>query len=146
MKSILIFAICFQCFPAISSDFQTFLGVLSKVESRDNDKAVGDGGNSIGRYQIGKLYFIDAQSFNTNLNKYSWRDCFNGNVSEQVVRAYMLKYEPVAVRNNDWEVLARLHNSGPRWRNKKHLTNKYWFKIKYEMDSINNSWPNSYPR
>ena len=63
----------------------------------------------------------------------TWADCFDPVVARKVVRAYMQKYEAAAVRNKDWESLARLHNSGPNWRNKKKYTNKYWAKIKVAL-------------
>ena len=138
MKILIFCLIYFQCFSGFSSSFQQFLGALSQVESGGNNSAVGDGGRSIGRYQITKLYFIDAQRFNTNLNKYKWRDCLNKNISEQVVWAYMNKYEPAAVRNKDWETLAKCHNGGCGWRSKtgqaKLNLEKYWNKIKLAMD------------
>jgi hypothetical protein len=124
-------------FEQPKADFDDFLDALSWVESSHNDRAIGDGGRSIGRYQITKLYFIDAQKQEAGLGNNTWEDCFDPEVAKIVVRAYMSKYEPSAVRNKDWETLARLHNSGPDWRSKKYLTNKYWNKVKIRLEMGN---------
>ncbi len=106
-----------------------FLNALARVESSNNPKAYNPGENAIGIYQIRKAYFIDAQRIDKSLIKYNHQDCFNPEIAERVVNAYLSRY----CKSNSFEDMARCHNSGPNWKNKKDLTNKYWKKIQKEL-------------
>lgn len=109
-----------------------FFRVLSIVESNNNKNAVGDNGKSIGIYQIHENYFQDARDFNKNLSKYTYKDCFNPEIARMVVSAYLSRY----CKNGSMEDMARAHNSGPNWRNKKHLTNNYWARFQKYVKKI----------
>lgn len=124
-----IFLLNFEAFSETNSNFETFLKILSKIESNNNPRAIGDNGRAIGIYQIHKNYFLDAQEVNKELKKYKYENCFDKEVSKKVVYSYIMRYEP----KGDLEAWARLHNSGPNWRNKKELTNKYWERFKKIM-------------
>jgi len=128
----------FQSFSAISDDSQIFLHALSQVESSGGKQRYNKSEGAYGKYQIRKLYFIDAQAFNPILKKYQHSDCLNNDwLSEQVVRAYARKYEPEASRRKDWEIISKLHNGGPNWRNKGEIVKArlevYWGKIRVAM-------------
>ena len=86
------------------------------ANSRD---AVGDGGRSIGPYQISLAYWKDSGLGG------SWARCKDRHYSETVMRAYWKRYCPDALRLRDDETLARVHNGGPTG----HLTastRPYW--------------------
>jgi hypothetical protein len=121
-----------------------FLKAISKVESNHDDKAIGDKGKSIGRYQISKAYWQDACDHNTVLGKKhngnnKWEDCHQDYYATQIVLSYFDRYAPNHVKDKNWEMLARLHNGGPSvlkakppkkiWDN----TTIYWDKIKKEL-------------
>jgi muramidase (phage lysozyme) len=111
------------------------------VESRNDPKAVGDGGAAIGIYQIHQGYWQDAVDFDKSLGG-SYNDCFNPEYAERVVRAYLKRYAPV---DATVEQLARIHNGGCNILKKQHSkkpkekkawdnTTKYWNKIKKELE------------
>ena len=105
-----------------------FLAALRQVESSGNDKAVGDNGNAIGAYQIWQNYWRDAVEFDKTIGgKYA--DCYDRQYSERVVVAYLNRYAPEGA---SWEILARIHNGGPKGYKIK-ATEEYWQKVKREL-------------
>lgn len=127
-----------------TTELGDLLKAISKVESNDDDKAVGDNGKSIGRYQISKAYWKDACEHDPTLGKKhngnnKWEDCHIDNYATQIVLAYFDRYAAKHVKDKNWEMLARLHNGGPSvlkekppkkiWDN----TTIYWNKIKKEL-------------
>lgn len=140
IKKILTFSLIFSVFRCFSADlvvnqqFTTFLKVLGKVESSNNPRAFNKSENAIGIYQIRKLYFIDAQRINPELKKYKHEDCFNVEISKLVVKAYLSRY----CKENNMESWARCHNSGPNWKNKFNLTNKYWARFEKLSVTVTN--------
>jgi hypothetical protein len=123
----------------------------------NGENAIGDGGKAIGPFQIWRVYHIDAHEFAVGRSgrgrifqdvaqgKYS--DCNGLDYSESVVALYFMRYhkqfrERIGDKNTlkdtkeirisifECEDLARLHNSGPGWRNKKEKTDHYWSKVK----------------
>lgn len=128
----------FQSAHLAASTFQVadpvdkFLAALSKVESNDNDQAVGDGGRALGRYQIHRAYWQDSGVPG------SYEQVTNPEYARSVVLAYFKRYAPEALKNQDWETLARIHNGGPgimrrkgsrAWKN----TTAYWDRVKAAM-------------
>lgn len=111
------------------ANFDQFLAALGKVESDNNPAAYNAKENAVGIYQIREKYFIDAQTFDPALRKYKHKDCFRADIAKKVVIAYLSKY----CKEKNFESWARLHNSGPAWSKKKHLTDKYWLKIKAQL-------------
>ena len=104
------------------------LDAICIVESGGDNNAVGDAGTSLGAYQIGKLYWIDATEF----GKVDWdykTDVHDPIKCRQVIRWYWARYLPDDA--ND-EMKARVHNGGPTGHRKK-ATEKYWNKVKKEM-------------
>ncbi|MFA5234744.1 MAG: hypothetical protein WC390_10125 [Sulfurimonas sp.] len=101
----------------------------------------GDGGKSIGPYQIKRAYWIDSKTPG------KWQDCKAQNstekeklraknYSEQVILNYWKRYgskflDSMSIK--DCEKLARIHNGGPVGY-KKQSTIKYWSKVKRHLD------------
>lgn len=104
-----------------------FLDAVATVESNNNDKATGDDGKAIGRYQIWSIYWDDAKSFAPAI-KGEYSDCRNKEYAERVVVAFLLRYAEDAVKVRDYQTLARIHNGGPRGA-RKPATLKYWEKV-----------------
>lgn len=121
-------------FAANTHTLDDLLAAIVQVESGGNPAAVGDGGRAIGPFQIWEVYFRDAQSFDKSLKNVQYKDVTNLTVAKKVVLAYFRRYEPIASKNLNFEVLARLHNGGPGWRNKS-STVQYWKKVKKYLDN-----------
>ena len=105
---------------------------IGTVESGHDDNAVGDGGASIGRYQIQKPYWIDATEFDKTIGG-RYEDVRDPAYARKVMRAYWRRYEPEAYRAGNYEVLAKAHNGGWNWR-KYPAVKKYWIKVKTEIE------------
>ena len=106
-----------------------FWVALHQVETRGRHGAIkGDGGRALGPLQIHYVYWKDAKV----KGKYS--DCSKLAYSITVAKAYMKRYAPNAYRDNNYEVLARIHNGGPSGHRKK-ATIKYWNKVRKEMNT-----------
>lgn len=106
-----------------------FLNAVRMVESSGNDSAVGDGGAAIGPFQIHRAYWRDAVEYDRTLLSGEYTDCFRRDYAEKVVRAYLKRYAP---KDASDEVLARIHNGGPRGHLKT-ATRKYWVRVKAEI-------------
>jgi hypothetical protein len=87
----------------------------------------GDNGKAIGPFQIHKAYWQDSGV------RGSYSQCTNYDYSLKVVTAYLNRYAPDAVKSNDFEKLARIHNGGPQGH-KKQATLGYWAKVKKALD------------
>jgi hypothetical protein len=119
-----------------------FLKAVAKVESNCDDEAVGDKGKSIGRFQIQKAYWKDAVDHDKSLKQGNakWEDCKYESYATSIVLAYFDRYAAQAVKDKDWETLARLHNGGPSILKKKppkklwENTTAYWEKVKKELE------------
>lgn len=149
MKNLILFVLlCFASFLPCQDkkpqDYEMgdFLKAIATVESNCDDKAVGDNGKSLGRYQIQKAYWQDAVDHNPILGKKhngnnKWEDCHQEFYAEQIVLAYFDRYAADHVKNKNWEMLARLHQGGPSILKKKGKYSKtsdaYWNKVKREL-------------
>jgi len=100
---------------------------LIQVESSGNDEAIGDNGNAIGCLQIWKAYWHDATEFSNVGGTY--KDCFRREYAKKIVNAYMMRYCKEAWLTGDWEIVARIHNGGPKGHLKT-ATKKYWLKVR----------------
>ncbi len=106
------------------------LDAICTVESNCDDDAVGDGGDSIGAYQIQYAYWKDATDFDKSIGG-SYQDCKDSEYSRKIVLAYWSRYaiiDRVGEEVTD-EDRARIHNGGPNGY-KRNSTNKYWTKVK----------------
>lgn len=94
------------------------------------DRAVGDGGKSFGRYQIGLLYYMDAwYEHPDDVDRGSLMRALPGYMSDpekarQTMLRYWRRYCPASLEAGDWATLARVHNGGPRGA-EKDSTNAY---------------------
>lgn len=124
MKYILSFLFVLSVNAANMDDFFV---ALAKVESSNNPRAINKKENALGIYQIRLAYYKDSNVRGKHT------DVYNPVIAKQVVLAYFQRYEPKALKNNDFETLARCHNGGCGWRKNKSLTDNYWNKIKKNL-------------
>lgn len=110
----------------VKTAFDGFIDALHQVESEGKTgPIIGDNGAALGPFQIHKEYWADVKD--QIGGKYS--DVANYDYAKKVVAAYLLKYGKKAIKNKDWETLAKMHNGGPRGPLKS-ATEKYWNKVK----------------
>lgn len=110
-----------------AANMDDFFVALGKVESSNNPRAINKKENALGIYQIRLAYYKDSNVGGKHT------DVYNPVIAKQVVLAYFQRYEPKALKNNDFETLARCHNGGCGWRKNKSLTDGYWNKIKKNL-------------
>lgn len=117
-----LFAISTSAFAQVSeSDMVRLLAAIKQVESGGDSSAIGDQGKALGAFQIWKSYWQDSKVSGC------YEDCRDPKYSESVVRAYLARYAPKG-KTVTLEMLARIHNGGPRGYLKP-ATLKYWVKI-----------------
>jgi len=105
-----------------------FFDAIRSVESGGDDRAVGDGGASRGPYQIQRAYWTDAcESGGLEWDYLSL--VWSRPRCEYIMRAYWGRYCPDALRDFDFETLARIHNGGPAGA-RKVATAPYWNKVR----------------
>lgn len=110
-----------------------FVRALHMVESSGRvGKIVGDNGRALGPLQIHKSYWQDAITYDDTIGG-SYTHCHDLDYSIKIVTAYLNRYAEKAVKNKDFETLARLHNGGCGWRKNKSLTDGYWNKVKKNL-------------
>ena len=93
-----------------------FLRALARVESGCDDAAYNPAERAVGRYQIRQPYLSDAnEALGTN---YSLLEMSDPAKAEAVVRAYLTRWGEAFERRTGQpataEILARIHNGGPR--------------------------------
>lgn len=108
------------------------LDALRFVESGDRPHPPdGDGGLAIGPYQIHHAYWLDAVAFEPSLGG-NYQDCRDRAYAERVIDAYMRRHAKDAWSEGRAEVIARIHNGGPRGTaNPK--TDGYWQKVRARL-------------
>lgn len=106
------------------------LDAIELVESGGRFDAVGDGGMSIGAYQLTKAYVRDVNRIYGTA--YTDKDRMNKRRSREMTYAYLLYYGRVYERRTGkpatYEVLSRIHNGGP-YGMYKQSTSRYWRKV-----------------
>lgn len=107
--------------------YRQFLNALMQVESGGNRMAVGEDGER-GPYQITYSYWLDGGGSSLGYDQDAWKF----EVCEKIMATYWLRYCPDAFRRQDWEILARVHNGGPKGMEKK-STIPYWNRIRTEL-------------
>lgn len=93
-----------------------FLAALARLESGNQPTAVNRREDAHGLYQIRPSYLADANRImGTN---YTLADCHRPAIAEEIVRAYLAHYGDAYAKRTGKpvtrEVLARIHNGGPR--------------------------------
>lgn len=110
-----------------------FIHAIHQVEASGRLGPIkGDGGKALGPLQIHYSYWLDAKEFDPTING-EYSNCSDLDYSIKVMRAYLNRYVPDAVKNKNYEILARTHNGGWNGRNNKN-TVKYWLKVKKIMN------------
>lgn len=113
-----------------SAQLDALLEALRWVESGGHKNggrgATGDGGRAIGPYQIHRSYFVDARVAGR------YEDCRDPAFARRVVIAYWQRWCPEALALRDLELLARVHNGGPRG-DRKSSTLGYWKKVERRL-------------
>jgi hypothetical protein len=103
------------------------LDAIAQVETRNDRRAVGDGGRAIGPYQIRRAYWEDGTRFLGV--EWEYEEAFNAEKSREVVRAYLLHYG----KSESVLQLARIHNGGPKGHEKQ-ATLPYARKIQKHLE------------
>lgn len=108
------------------------LDAIRFVESSHRENVPdGDGGLAIGPYQIHSIYWQDAVKFEPALGG-DYEQCRQRAYAERVIDAYMRKWAAAAWANGDAEVIARVHNGGPKGvENPK--TDGYWQRVRARL-------------
>ena len=106
---------------------ESFWKALHKVETNGRVGAIrGDKGAALGPYQIHRVYWKDSRV------KGNYSQCANLAYSRKVATAYLKRYAPKSWASGNCQVLARVHNGGPKGY-RKSATLKYWRKIQGAM-------------
>lgn len=124
-----LIALCISA--SASAQSAALLDAIRRVETggcADPSAAVGDNGKAIGPYQIHRVYWQDAVEHSGIGGTYA--DCRNEEYARRVVRAYMVRYAPKGASD---EVMARIHNGGPKGH-RKAATKAYWAKVRKHLD------------
>ncbi len=123
------------------------LEALRHVESSGQaNPPDGDGGRSIGPYQIKRVYFIDAlrelRAVQSRVRNYE--DVRDARCAEEVIVAYWARHAPASLRlattpgvyardqQKAIQTLARIHNGGPAGASKSAML-EYWERVKARL-------------
>lgn len=121
------------CTSAHAADLRPLFDAIRQVETGGQPNcgrdSVGDGGASVGPYQIQRPYWQDSGVPGR------YEQVRDRAYAERVMCGYWRRYCPAALKRGDYETLARCHNSGPGWRTKRSKTNGYWRKVKRAMET-----------
>jgi hypothetical protein len=105
--------------------------LLCQVESGNKALAVGDGGLAIGILQIHSRYWKDGCYYLAV--DYPYKMAYNPVKAKEVVKGYLMRYgvayQKTTGKPVTMEVLARIHNGGPKGYTKA-ATLPYWEKVK----------------
>lgn len=132
---LLLMLVLFPCARSVhaadASLHDRLLAAIRQVESGGNDRAVGDGGNAIGPYQIHFRYYHDGAEQLRREKQVAplYLDMFHEPSARRIVLAYWRRYAPAHATD---EQLARIHNGGPKGHLKSG-TKDYWWKVKKEL-------------
>lgn len=108
-----------------AEELRPLLDAIRSVKSGGQD-VTGDRGLSIGPYQISKAYWMDSGMPG------NYGNCHGQNYSEFCMIRYWQRWCPNALRDRNYQWLARVHNGGPRgWL--RGCTRAYWWKVKKEI-------------
>lgn len=129
MKKSLIIALSYFSLISVPAIDGTFFYALHQIESSGRTgEIIGDNGKALGPYQIHKVYFLDAAEFDKSLGN-NYNNVTNIDFARRVVIAYLNRYNKTAVNNKNYEILARMHNGGPKGHTRQ-ATLSYWEKFR----------------
>jgi hypothetical protein len=105
------------------------LDAIREVETGEHPDAAnaqGDGGRSLGPYQISRAYWRDSGVPGR------YQSVRNQAYAERVMIAYWQRHCPSALARHDWQTLARVHNGGPNgpWKGR---TISYWRRAREQI-------------
>ena len=115
---------------------EDLLAAIARVETRNGtDARDGDSGNSIGHFQIQRAYWAEAME--SLGHPWPYREARDPEKARRAVRAYLERwgtyYEETYGREATPEVLARIHNGGPRgWQKRRTL--RYWRRVQAALE------------
>lgn len=141
------------------------LAAIMIVESGGEMDAVGDGGRSLGPYQISKPYYLDAVAqmekermwgnlthFFCSFLRDNYEDVACSLASEEIVKAYWRRYASESYWSLYLEeptksdvvqcrmTLARIHNGGPKGASKISTLN-YWERVEAQIARLSKTFP-----
>ena len=112
------------------------LAAITKVESRNNPKAVGDHGRAYGLLQIHRELVLDINRIHHT--SFTHLDAFDPIKAQQMFSLYTSYYASLYSRRTGRavtnEVIARIWNGGPEWFKTKRATDQYWSKVKLALN------------
>lgn len=109
-----------------NADLRPLFDSIREVESGGNAAVVGDGGRSLGPYQIQWSYWKDSGVGGT------YAQVRDPRYAERVMIGYWRRYCPTALARRDYQTLARVHNGGHAGH-RKAATRTYWRKVAREL-------------
>lgn len=133
MRYFLLF-LSISCFASNidSPEFNKFFKAISKVESSNNPNAVGDGGRAKGVAQIHPECLIDSNQFGKT--NFSLDDRLDPNKSKIICFNYLSRYKKY--HNWEFEKMARFWNGFSGGIKYPKRTDKYWGKVKKELNNF----------
>ena len=106
------------------------LDAIRRVESADDDRAVGDGGRSVGPYQCGLAAFLEGGGRREDYPRLA----YDRRATERVMLRYWQRYGATTDEDR-----ARLWNVGPAWRTRARAAGeRYWQRVKAVMKGADN--------
>lgn len=100
-----------------------FIHAIHQVETQGRLGKIRGAHGEIGPLQIREVYWVDSGVPGDFVN------CYDYDYSVKVVTAYLNLYGEKHIKNNNFEILAKLHNGGPKW-SKYRRTEAYWQKVR----------------
>lgn len=131
LVAVIITAISAQ---AMNAWHHPLFAAMRHVESCNGRKPIGDKGRSRGVYHIQSIYVADVNRVYGT--KFTLADRNDPVKAHRIVRLYLAHYGRVYTQVTGkpvtCEILARIHNGGPRGWQKK-ATTKHWRRVSREM-------------
>ncbi|UCD28723.1 MAG: hypothetical protein JSV03_16875 [Planctomycetota bacterium] len=112
-----------------NSSVRPLFDAIREVETgghSDPTNAKGDGGRSLGPYQITWAYWKDSALPGR------YRMVRQKAYAERVMTAYWRRYCPHALTRHDFQTLARIHNGGPKGATSIN-TIAYWRRVRQKL-------------
>jgi hypothetical protein len=112
-----------------NSSVRPFFDAIREVETgghSDPANAKGDSGRSLGPYQITRAYWKDSGVPG------SYQMVRKKAYAERVMMAYWKRYCRRALKRLNFQVLARIHNGGPKGAKRK-TTLAYWRRVRKKL-------------
>ncbi|MEM7204299.1 MAG: hypothetical protein AAF628_28830 [Planctomycetota bacterium] len=129
---VVVLALLFGREPRTMYSRAEILDAIRMVESGGRARPPdGDGGRAIGPYQIHREYWQDAVAAAPGLGG-SYQRCREQDYAEAVIDAYMTRWATAAWADGHAEVIARIHNGGPRGAQLE-ATEGYWGRVRAQL-------------